>query len=183
MVFTGLLYKMSNYLSGIITLDTFEEWFVSCLPYLYSPKIERKTQVIVDEIELSFAQLNDSIIDEEEFKKSMMQAFENVSYFKIFDYNCKMEIPYNNETESLTDVQKLTFVLPANCAACGSNEGFSSAWAHVEDTTYRNRMCLACVKCGQKIAIAPDRVKVNPRKLNPGEKVCILIYAEAKREE
>ena len=96
MVLTGLLYKMSNYLSGIITLDTFEEWFVSCLPYLYSPKIERKTQVIVDEIELSFAQLNDSIIDEEEFKKSMMQAFENVSYFKIFDYNCKMEIPYND---------------------------------------------------------------------------------------
>lgn len=99
MAFTGLLYEMSRYLSDETTLVEFEGWIVSRLPYLYDSRSERKTQEIVDEIELNFAQLNESITTEEEFKETLVRIFKNVSYVKIVDYN-RVMVPYNDVTVS-----------------------------------------------------------------------------------
>ncbi len=91
MISTSLLTKMSEYLSKAITLDEFENWFVQSLPIVYGSPDDRAIE-IADQVELGFAQLNESLISETEFIVMLSEIFQNSSFIQILIHNKSMNI-------------------------------------------------------------------------------------------
>lgn len=88
-MYSQLLRRIVDYLSGKISLAELEQWVVLRLPTLYSPPFAAIWK-LVDEIESGLMEIDEGVIDEADFKRRLGQKVSAVPIIESYPESTRM---------------------------------------------------------------------------------------------